>query len=56
LIFGEWRSLSHNTLHVPFDLGFHILASKIVNFTSITRSPRHLLGAHEPHLQVGDIG
>jgi hypothetical protein len=55
LIFREWRSLSHNTLHVRFDLGFHVLASKIVDFTSITRSSRKLLRAHKPHLQVGDI-
>jgi hypothetical protein len=56
LIFGEWRSLSHNALYVRRDLGFHVLASKIVDFTSIPRSPRKLRGAHQPHLQVGDIG
>jgi hypothetical protein len=36
LIFGEWGSLSHNALDVRHDLGLHVLASKIVDFTSIT--------------------
>jgi hypothetical protein len=56
LIFGEWRSLSHNAPDMRYDLGFHVLMSKIIDLTSITRSPRRLLGAHEPHLQVGYIG
>jgi hypothetical protein len=38
LIFGEWGSLSHNALYVHRDLGCHVLASKIVNFSPSQRT------------------